>query len=386
MGTTTLDRVRRLTAEIAKRSDEIEQGRRVPLDLVDDLTAAGCFRMLVPRRYGGDELPLGAAFDVIEELARADGAVGWTVMIGCSSPVVFGFLPPATFEAIYADGPDVIGGGVLAPKGRAVPVEGGYRVSGQWPFASGCQHASWLVAQAVVLVDGKPELQANGMPVMRVSAFPADEVEILDTWHVSGLRGTGSHDIRLDDAFCPEERTCGLFGATPTIEGTVFTIPPVAQLGLFVGAVGVGIAQAAIDDVATLAAGGKRPAFGSRRVAESPLFQNQLGEADALLRAARALLHAETDAAWDKAASGEAFSLLDRARLRATGTQVVGLATQVTDMAYSAGGGTSLYETSPLQRRLRDIHAVTQHAAAGRDFFSLVGALLAGEEVDAMRI
>ncbi len=260
MTTTTLERVRELAPAMARRSAEIEEARRVPPDLLQDLVRAGCFRMLVPKRYGGDELTIAGALEVVEELARADGSTGWTVLIGATTALIFSLLPRSTFESIYADGPDVIEGGALAPKGRAIPLDGGFRVSGQWPFASGCQHCSWLVGRAVVLADGQPQLQANGMPVMRMAVFPAVEVEIVDTWHVSGLRGAGSHDICVDDTFCPEERTGALFGATPTIEATAFTIPPVTQLGLHLGAVAVGIAQAAIDYVVTLAVGGKRPA------------------------------------------------------------------------------------------------------------------------------
>ena len=386
--TSTLDRVRELAPEIAKRSEEIERGRRVPLDLLQDLVDVGCFRMLVPSAYGGSEMSLHDALRVIEELARADGSTGWTVMIGASTPAVFSLLPKATFDEIYADGPDVIGGGALAPKGRAEVVDGGYRVSGQWPFASGCQHCRWLVVQGVVIRDGAPTLMPNGMPEMVAAVFPADGggVEIVDTWTVAGLRGTGSHDIRVDGAFCPQERAARMFGGTPCLESQAFLIPPIAQLGAFVAAVAVGIAAGAVDDLAALAQGGKRPAFSPRRVAESPLFQARLGEADMTLRAARALLYAEVDGAWERVGSGEQLALLDRARLRAMAPRVTSLAVQAVDAAYTAAGGSSLYDSSPLQRRLRDIHALTQHAAVSSDFYAVSGALLAGEDVDSMRI
>lgn len=387
MATSTLDSVRELAPEIAKRAEEIEAARRVPLDLLDDLIAAGCFRMVAPARYGGSELSPRQLYEVIEELSRADGSTGWTVMIGATTPLVMSFLPEPTFARIYADGPDVIGGGTLAPKGGLVAVDGGYRVTGQWPFASGCQHCSWLVVHGMVIRDGAPVLLPNGVPEMRVAAFPADEVEIVDTWHVAGLKGTGSHDLKVAGAFCPDERTAQLFGGAPAVESRFFRIPALGVLGNSVAAVAVGIAGAALDDVAGLAGGGKRPAFTpNRRLAESPVFQARLGEAEATLRAARALLYSEADAAWEKAAAGGSFDLLDRARLRATAPQVTALAVQVVDAAYAAGGGSSLYESSPLQRRLRDIHALTQHAGVSTDFYAVTGALLAGEDVDAMRI
>lgn len=386
MTETTLDRVRALAPAIAKRAEEIEQARRMPLDIVDDLVAAGCFRMFVPREYGGDEVTLSEGLRVIEELSRADAATGWTVMIGSTTPPIFGFLPKPTFAEMYAHGPDVIGGGTLAPKGTAVAVDGGYQVTGQWPFASGCEHSRWIVVQCVLLADGAPRLMANGMPEMRVMLFPTTDVEIVDTWHVAGLKGTGSHDIRLDGAFCSEERSFGLFGTTPSIDGGIFRVPIIAQLGLFVSAVAVGIARGAIEDIAALAAGGKTPAFSPRRIAANPVFQDRLGEADATLRAARALLYSVSDDAWDKAVAGDEFPLLYRARMRSTAPQVATMCTAAVDTAYGLAGGSAPYETSPLQRRLRDMHTVTQHAGVGRDFFAVTGALLAGEDVDAMRI
>jgi alkylation response protein AidB-like acyl-CoA dehydrogenase len=386
---TTLDNVRALAPAIRRRSDEIEDRRRLPLDLVADLKTAGCFRMLVPRHYDGDELPLGQAFEVLEELACADGAAGWTTMIGSSSPVLFGRLPKPTLDEIYAQGPDVIGAGALAPKGRALAVEGGYCLSGQWPFASGCQHADWLLAQAMVMASPEqPKLRDTGTPVMRVAVFPAAAAELVDTWHTAGLRGTGSHDFRLEGLFCPEARTFGFQEATPALPSPVLRIPVLALLPLLLASVAVGIGRGALDDIADLAAAGKRRVYAAQRMAASPVFQDRFGEADAIWRAARALLHTEADQAWAKATRDddvESFSLLERARLRATGSQVVALVTQVVDAAYAAGGGSAVYEASPLQRRLRDIHTLTQHIGISRDAFGQVGALLAGEEVDPLR-
>ena len=382
MTTTTLQRVRALAPAIRRRSDEIESCRRLPLDLVADLKAAGCFRMHVPTAYGGDDLSLPQALEVIEELARADGSTGWTTSIGSETPILFGLLPEASFAAIYSQGPDVIGAGSLAPKGHAVAVHNGYCVSGQWSFASGCQHAQWIVANAVVMDAGEPRMLPNGLPDMRFAVFPAEQVEIIDTWQVAGLQGTGSHDFHLRDAFCPEERTFSLFAGSSTLEGATFAIPILSELSLHTAAVAVGIGQGALDDLADLVSGAKRRLFAAHRLAESAVFQDLFGEADASLRAGRALLHMDADFAWAKAERGEPFSLLERARIRATATRVTGLAAQVVDAAYTAGGGTSVYASSPLQRRLRDIHALTQHIGVSRDAFAHVGALLAGEELD----
>jgi alkylation response protein AidB-like acyl-CoA dehydrogenase len=378
MHSQTLERVRELAPTLRTRSDEIEQSRRLPVDLVAELVSAGCFRMLVPTEYGGDGLSLTQAMSVLEELAAADGATGWNAMIGAGSPILFGRLPVRTFETIYADGPDLIGGGSLAPKGQAAAVSAGYCVSGQWAFASGCQHANWLLAHAVVLHQGQPRLTPSGMPEMRVCVFPAAQAEIVDTWHVAGLRGTGSHDFRLHDTFVPDEYTFSIFTGEPTVRGTIFRIPPLAQLPLLIASTAVGIARGALEDLGTLVAGGKKRLYAPSRLAESAVFQDKFGEADAMLRAARAALHMEAGSAWAHAEEG--LALLDRARLRATASYVAGMATSVVDLAYTAGGGTSVYETSPLQRRLRDIHALTQHIGVSRDAFGFVGTVLSGEE------
>ena len=177
MTETTLDAVRTLAPTIEARSEEIERNRRLPLDLVDELTAAGCFRSLVPASHGGTGLDLPTDLRMVEELARADGSVGWTVMIGHMAPVILGKLSQQTFDAVYADGPDLVLAGTFNPTGMATPVDGGFRVTGQWSFASGCQHANWVIAHCVV-DDGR-------QPPIRMMLLPPDEVEIKDTWSVS---------------------------------------------------------------------------------------------------------------------------------------------------------------------------------------------------------
>lgn len=368
----TVGAVRALVPTIAARSDEIERGRRLPPDLVGQLRDAGCFRMLVPRSYGGAEVELAAHLSVVRELARADGAVGWTVMIGSSAPVILGLLPPATFEAVYAAGPDVVLAGSFNPKGVATPVDGGFRVTGQWSFASGCQHADWFIAHCIV-DDGR-------MPPLRMMVLPAADVEILDTWSVSGLCGTGSHDFTIDDVFVPGERTFSVF-EEGGVDGPLGRIPELCYSSLEFANVAIGIAEGALAEVTTLATG-KMPMFADATLAANPLFRHQLGETDARLRAARALLDADVAWAWDTAVADEEFALEQRARIRATATWVTTAAASVVDTAYTAGGGTTLYSSSPLQRRLRDAHALTQHFAVKPDTFTLAGAVLAGQEVD----
>jgi alkylation response protein AidB-like acyl-CoA dehydrogenase len=368
----TLDAVRALAPALTDRADEIEGARHLPRDLVDDLIAAGCFRALVPRSHGGDELPLAEHLAVLETLAAADGSVGWTVAIGAMAPVIGGHLPVATFDAMYADGPDIVGAGSFNPSGAATPVDGGYRVNGRWAFASGCTHTDWFVAHCVV-DDGR-------MPPLRMMVMPPSDVEILDTWSTMGMRGTGSHDFTVVDTFVPDERSFSIF-EMPEVDFELLHVPELCVSSMLFAAVAVGIADGALSDVIGLASG-KVPMFADATLAANPLFRNQLGRADAALRAARAALHAGAVEATEMAASGVGFGDDSRARFRSTATWVVETATSVADTAYRAGGGTALYSRSPLQRRLRDIHTLTQHFALKLDTYTLAGAVLAGQEVD----
>jgi alkylation response protein AidB-like acyl-CoA dehydrogenase len=367
-----LDAVRALTPLIAARGDEIERGRRLPPDLVQLLREAGCFRMLVPRRLGGAAAEFDAHAEMIRELARADGSVGWTVMIGSAAPVILGMLPPATVDEVYAEGPDVVGAGAFNPKGVATPVERGFRVSGRWPFASGCQHADWFIAHCMI-DDGR-------MPPLRMMLLPPADVEIVDTWTVAGLCGTGSHDFTVDGVFVPDKHTFSIF-EPGEIEGPLGQIPELLFSSLAMASVAIGIAEGALAEITTLATA-KVPMFADSTLATLPLFRYRLGEMAAHLRAARALLDADIASTWTAAVTGAELTPERRAMARSTAVWVVTAAAEVVDAAYAAGGGTSLYCSSPLQRRLRDIHALTQHFAVKPDTFTLAGAVLAGQDVD----
>jgi alkylation response protein AidB-like acyl-CoA dehydrogenase len=368
-----LDAVKALTPSIAVRAEEIERARCLPHDLVDELVAAGCFRMLVPRSHGGAELDLPVQMQVLEELARADASVAWTVMIGSEGPVLFRMLPRASFDALYAAGPDVIVAAVTKPTGVATPVEDGYRVTGRWAFASGCQHAHWFVGHCVV-DDGRE-------PPGRMMVLPPSDVDIKDTWSVSGLCGTGSHDVVANGAFVPDALSFVILGSEPSVDVPPLRIPEVARAAIQIASVTVGVARGALDDILALALD-KTPTFTEGRLASNPLFQHQFGEAETQLRAARAALHGEADLVWAKAQAGSPFTPEDRAHVRGTTTWVARTAAAIVTTAYQAGGSSSLYTSNPLQRRLRDAHVLTQHFLMKADTFTKVGAVLAGQEAD----
>lgn len=372
-----------LLPELAKRSAEIEQTRGLPADVLDALVAAGCFRMAVPARFGGTDLPLVDILRVVETLATADGATGWTVGQAAIAQVILAHLPEPTVAELYTAGPDLLGAGAVAPKGRAQRTDDGWRVSGQWPFVTGCRHAEWVYLQCLLVENNQPVPGENGLPRMVLAVLPAAEVRIVDTWDVLGLRGTGSHDVRVHRAVCPPSRVVPASEAGYSVRGNALRLPARDQGGLVVAASACGVARAALDTLVGLVTDGKRPSFSTSKLAESPLLHDRLGEATTTLAAARALLYTETEAADAVVRTGGTLSTVDRARLRTAGPRVVTLATEVVDLAHRLASGTAAFNDFPMQRHLRDIHTVTQHFSAGRDHYTNLGRLLVGQDRDA---
>jgi indole-3-acetate monooxygenase len=368
-----LEAARSLAPSIGKRAAEVERARRVPPDLLDELRAAGCFRVLLPVSHGGLGADLPSAMRVFETLARADASVGWTVMIGgCCWADLMG-LPRATFDALFAARPNVITAGVFNPSASISREGDGYRVTGRWSFASGCQHADWLFGNCVEgMVDGRPQL--------RMALFAPDQAVIEDTWTVSGLSGTGSHHFRVEGQFVPRERTLDPLAGESCVDDAIARVPVPALLCLAIGSVAVGIAQGALEDIAALAAG-KTPLLAASKLAANAHFQFQLAHADTELRAARALLYESAESTWATAAGSSPMTLEQRARVRAAAVWVTEAAAEVVMSAYRAGGGSSIYGESALQRRLRDVNAVTQHFLVRPDTLTTAGAILAGQEV-----
>ena len=360
-----------LAPTISARAAEVEAARRVPADLLERLVDAGCFRLLMPESHGGTGADLVTAMRVFEGLARADGSVAWTVMIGGGAFCDLAGLPRAAFDAIFAH-PDVIVAGAFAPTGSATPVDGGYRVTGRWGFASGCEHADVVYANCV-------EAVVDGVPHLRLAVLTPDQVTIEDTWNVMGLRGTGSHHFRAD-AVVPADRTLRPLLEEPCLDEPIVRVWIPALYALLMAAVAVGIAEGALDDVLGLA-GTKVPLLAGAPLATDPLFQSDLARADTELRAARALLHEAATSAWADAVEGTPFSLEQRAHVRAAAVWAAERAVAVVGTAYRAGGGTSIYADSPLQRRLRDVQTLAQHFLVKPATLVTAGAVLAGQEI-----
>lgn len=372
-----LEAASRLAPIVAGKAAQIESARGIPRDLLNMLVEAGCFRILIPATHGGLGADLPSAMRVFEALSRADASVGWTVMIGGSSWIDLVGLPRAGFDQLFGSGRDVIFAGVFNPSGSITEVDGGYKVTGRWSFASGCEHADWLYCNNVETIDD------HGHPRLRIAVFARDQVVIEDTWHVVGLSGTGSHHFHVDDAFVPSFRTLVPLAGEPCIDAVIAHMPSPSLISLGIGAVALGIGQGAVDDVIELATE-KTPLLAESTLARNAHFQFELAKADTKLRAARALLYESAEDVWEKVAGGASLSLLDRARIRTAAIWAANNSAKVVTSAYRAGGGSSIYSSSSLQRRLRDIDALTQHFLVRDDTLITAGAILAQQDVSAI--
>jgi alkylation response protein AidB-like acyl-CoA dehydrogenase len=370
--TRLLAAVRDLAPDIAARAEEIEGRRRVPDDIVDALRRIGVFRMLVPDSHGGLALSVPEVVPVLEALSAADSSVGWVAMIGVASQMFCTRLAKATYDRVYADHPDVVVVGVGTPVGRAEKIDGGYRVTGRWPFASGCQNAQWIVGYCVIYKDGETVMSGDG-PLTRFFILPAERWRIEETWQASGLTGSGSHHVVLENLDTSDASAFDLIHGTSCVPGP-FEAAVTPFVPILHAAVAVGIAASAVADLASMASASRRQLFAATDLRDSPVFQHEFGRIGAELRAARALLEIQDASHWRRAAEGTLDGKADFAESLQTSAWIHAACTGVVSACYTLGGASVVLNTSPLQRRLRDIHAAKQHVFAQERFYASAGA------------
>lgn len=372
--------VRELGPEIAARANESENNRTLPRDLVDKLRAMGVFRIFVPKSHGGLELAVPDALEIVAAVANADGSAGWTVMIGVMSGLMFSRLPRETFDAIYAKGPNVIQAGAVQSNGKAETVDGGYRVTGRWPTGSGCLHADWIVGGCVVTKGGAPvEGPVPGQPLSRLMALPASDWTIEDTWHALGLKGTGSHHTSLSDAFIPESQTFE-FGGVSCVPGPLYDFIG-SVVPLLHAAFALGVAEGARNDLLELVGAGRQQLFARTSMRDSTVFQYEFGRIDADIRASRAFLERHAALEWQRALAGEPGAPERFVEAQQMEIWVTATCARAIDLGYTVAGASALYRSSPLQRRLRDIHTGSQHSMAHLRHYATAGQLRLGMPV-----
>jgi alkylation response protein AidB-like acyl-CoA dehydrogenase len=342
-----LHRAIALAPKIHAAGDEIEQGRRLPQPIVEDMTGAGVFSMAMPRAWGGPELDPLTQFRVIEALAMANGSVGWCAMINCDGGYVTAFLDQDVGRAMYSD--ILVGTAAAAtPTGQARRVTGGYRVSGRFPFASGCHHCEWVWVGCVVVDAGAPLVDSNGVPVTRQCLVKLSQCEILDTWYTTGLRGTGSNDLLVEDVFVEVAHTFS-FQDVALIKrsGPLYAFPFMfAAKG---SAPALGIARHAID--ALVDAASKKPArrytIGDgpeppKMMRDDVFIQEALGRADTMLTSARAYEFEVIGDLWTTLVNGSEPTPMQMARFTAAPTFIIGACVGAVQLVCKAVGGTAV--------------------------------------------
>lgn len=378
---TLLDTVHRLEPLIRAHADEAERNRRLSQPVVTALAEAGFFRLYLPRTLGGFEVDPLTFCRVIEALAHIDGATAWCTWIASTNPPFVPTLADHAVEEIFGKEPHVVTAGALFPYGKAVVREGGYEVSGRWPYASGCQHTSWIFTVCNIFEGDQMCMLESGQPEVRGVFLPTRQVTILDTWDVSGLAGTGSHDIVIEQVFVPEAYSwqfgAGLQPHGTHFQGPLYRYPFYGTVGMPLGAVALGIAQGAIDACMELAHS-KRSAGTTELLRDRPPFHIRVAEAVALVRSARAWLHTSVQRTWDAVLAGEQVSFAERAELLLAAANATRSAATAVDIAYTLAGATANYRRSPLQRALRDIHALTQHVLTAPHQYESAGRMLLG--------
>jgi indole-3-acetate monooxygenase len=373
-----LTRARNLGPALAAAAASIEREQRIPEPLQEELHRSRLLRMLLPRSAGGDQIEPTTYFSAVEEIARHDASVAWIVFVANSAALIAAFLELEAARSIFADPRTVVAWGPPNAT-RALAVEGGYRVSGTWDFASGCRHANWMGAHCHVSeADGSLRLNRHGQPTIRTLLFPAERASVLDTWNVIGLRGTGSDSYRVTDLFVPEAFTTTR--EDPALRRERGPLYAFTMQGLYatgVAAVALGTARTMLEGFIDLAA--RKSPRGLARLADNAVVQGEVARAEAKLEAARAYLLETLGTIYQRADDIEPIGVADRARVRLACVNAIHGAVDVAYFAYRAAGVDAIFTGSPFERRFRDIHTLSQQIQARGAHFEAVGQILLGQ-------
>ncbi|WP_460164201.1 acyl-CoA dehydrogenase family protein [Pseudomonas sp. S2_F03] len=349
--------------EVRQRRDEFDAGSHVPRDMIERFKQVGIYRAATPKCFGGDALAPALFLQMIERISEADGSAGWVASFG-SAGVYLAALPPETLAEIYADSPDLVFAGGLFPLQPAEAVDGGWQVNGTWKFASGCKGAD-LLGVGIGAAGGKP----------RTAVFRADQVDIIENWDVVGLKGTGSHDLRVTDKHV-DERWTFIRGGAATIDEPLFRYPSIAYAAQVLAVVNLGLARAALDEVSSMAAGSG--ITGAPKMADRAYVRIEIAKAEAQLAAARGFFYNATEQVWNSILAGNPVTPEQTSLLRLSAIHVSQAGAAVVQSAYSLAGTTAIYLRHPLQRYLRDSMVVTQHAFLSEGLYDGAGSVFLG--------
>jgi alkylation response protein AidB-like acyl-CoA dehydrogenase len=379
-----LDAARKLAPMIRSCAEQSEADRELPRPLFEALADAGLFLSALPRSLGGAELDLPAYVQVLEEIGKADASTGWIVNQCAIFATYAARMPRDVARLIWIDTPRSIVANTPLPTAQAIVVPGGYRVTGRQGFSSGCRHAAWLATRAQVLDNGRLRLQ-DGQPEQLYLFVPAAEAELIDTWHVRGMRGTGTYDFAVSDVFVPAARTVLQAGAPLLETGALYKIPRTLLFASGDAAVALGVARSSLAAFFELA-GAKTPRAMQATLRDQPAVQAAIARAEADLRSGCAFLTEAVRELWTEAASTGATSQAKRAILRLATAHAIRLAVQVVDAVYNAAGVTAIYEGNLMQRHFQDIHVISQHLQGRLSHYELVGRHILGLKIDETKL
>jgi alkylation response protein AidB-like acyl-CoA dehydrogenase len=364
---------------IRERADEAERARRLSREVLGALAESGLFRLLLPRELGGMEVDPVTCSLIVEEIARFDSAAGWTLQAGNVGAWWAARLPTAGAEEIYAGNPSAVMAAAFHPPQRAVETAGGFRITGRGPLASTIHDAEWLFLIAVVMAGDAPRMLGD-IPQMIGLVLRAHEVQIVDTWHSLGMRGTDSNDVLMNDVFVPSSRT---FPLAPDFEpgahhgGPLYRMPGIAAAGFAIAPVPLAVARGAIDEVRGLAQ--RKMSFGyNKPLRERAIAQVAVARAEAMLRAARLLFYDALDTAWERTAAGQRSTLEQKADLLLAGAHAATTSAKVVDLMHRVAGTSGIYTKSPLERHFRDAQTLRHHGFLSESRFEAVGQVYLG--------
>ncbi|WP_442114026.1 indole-3-acetate monooxygenase [Pseudomonas sp. NUPR-001] len=352
------------------RLGEFDRQRHISRDVIDAFKAQGVYRALVPRRFGGSECSPAQFCEMIERISHADGSAGWVASFGMS-PVYLAALPLETIAQVYANGPDVVFAGGIFPPQPAEVVPGGFKVKGRWKYSSGSMGAD-IVGVGIAPKNG------DAFDLPRIAVMPQSKVRIDETWETVGLLGTGSHDLVIDDVVVPEQWTFVRGGAS-NLDEPFFRYPSLSFATQVLSVVGLGVARAALDELAGMASG-RISVTGAPALADRPLAQVDIAKAEAALRSARAFFYEAIDQAWDHVLAGNPVPAATTNLLRLSSTHATRVAADVARTAQMLSGMTGVYNESPLARCVNDAQVVTQHAFMGDVTYQNAGAIFFGKQ------
>ena len=358
----TLDEVLKT---VERRREEFGGQKSVPVDVIAEFKKAGIYRAATPKQFGGDALPPAEFLKIIERISTVDASAGWVASFG-SALVYLAALPLETQAKLYAEGPDVVFAGGLFPIQKADRLPGGWNVTGEWKFSSGCRGADII---GVGLAGGD---NSNGKPL--TALLRPGQVQIAENWDVIGLKGTGSHDLRVQEEFVPDEWTF-IRGGEPTVDEPLYRYPAIAYAAQVLAAVNLGTGRAALD-YAIRVGSGRTGITGAPKLADRAYYRIDIAKAEASLLSARAFFYDISEEVFATVSAGDPATNKQKALLRLASTHVAKVGAAAVQSAYTLSGTAAIYDSNPMQRYLRDASVVTQHAFLGDGIYDGAGAVL----------